>query len=330
MKKMLKCVLLLSMGVVLFAAVCQAEEATAGAEKIVAKVNGTVITEAELNRELAMIKQRIEDRGRSVTDEQLNGIKDEVVDRLVQRELLYGVCQKEGIKTDAKEVEDAFQMVKARYADDDAFKKMMAQFNLTEDDIKSDIGREMTIKKFIEDRFVKDITVSDEEAKEYYDKNKENFQQPESVKASHILIKVEENASPEEKAKAKARILEIKKKIDEGADFAEMAKKFSEGPSAANSGDLGYFRRGQMVKPFEDAAFALKPGEMSDVVETRFGYHLIKSFDKTEASVVPFDTLKARITMFLKQEKVQQQVNAFIDGLRDKSTIEISKDYQAK
>ncbi len=150
------------------------------------------------------------------------------------------------------------------------------------------------------------------------------------MKASHILIKVSEDATPEAKAKAKARILDIKKKIEAGADFGEMAKKYSEGPSAANSGDLGYFRRGQMVKPFEEAAFALKPGEMSDVVETKFGYHLIKSIDKKEASVVPFDQLKTRITMYLQQDKMRKAVSAFIDSLRAKSTIQISKVDQAK
>lgn len=330
MKRMLVRVLLLSMSVVLFTALCQAEEPTAGTDKIVAKVNDSVITDADLSRELAMLKSRLEEKGGAVSDEQFNAIKGKVVDRLVQRELLYGVCRKDGIKADDKEVDETFQMVKARYADDDAFKKMMAQFNLTEEIIKSDIAREMAIKKLIEDRFVSNITVTDAEAKEYYEKSKDKFLQPESVKASHILIKVSEDATPEVKAKAKGRILEIKKKLDEGADFATLAKKYSEGPSAAKSGDLGYFRRGQMVKPFEDAAFALKPGETSDVVQTRFGFHLIKSFDKTEKSVVPFDQLKTRIVMFLKQQELQKEVNAFIEGLRSTSTVEISKDYQEK
>ncbi|MEJ2689741.1 MAG: peptidylprolyl isomerase [Deltaproteobacteria bacterium] len=330
MKRMLLCVLLLSMSVILSASFCQAGDESSGAAKIVAKVNDSVITDAELNRELSMIKQRLEGQGQTISDAKLKEIKSKVLDGLVNRDLLYGVCRKDGIKADEKEVEKAFQMIKARYSNDDAFKKMLQQFNLTEDFIKQDIAREMAIKKMIDARFVKEIKVTDEEAKDYYEKNKANFRQPESVKASHILIKVNEDAVPEIKAKAKAKILEIKKKIEAGADFGEMAKKYSEGPSAAKGGDLGYFRRGQMVKPFEDAAFALKPGEMSDVVETKFGYHLIKSFDKKEESVVPFEQLKDRITMFLKQGKLRKAVSDFIDSLRAKSTIEISKVDQAK
>ena len=109
-----------------------------------------------------------------------------------------------------------------------------------------------------------------------------------------------------------------------------MAKKYSEGPSAANSGDLGYFRRGQMVKPFEDAAFALKPGQVSGVVETKFGYHLIKLVDKKEQSVVPFEQVKSRIVTYLKQDKLRKAVSSYIDDLRSKSTIQISKVDQAK
>ncbi len=153
MKRMLMCALLLSMSVVMVATVCQAEKASAGSEKIVAKVNNSVITEAELNRELAIIKQRFEERGQAVSDSQLKELKEKVLDGLVNRDLLYGVCVKDGVKADEKEVDKAFQMVKARYADDDAFKKMLQQFNLTEDYIKQDIAREMAIKKMIETAF---------------------------------------------------------------------------------------------------------------------------------------------------------------------------------
>jgi len=303
---------------------CLAEEAqTVTTPRNIAKVNDSVITDVELNRELSIIRKRYGEKGTAISDEQLKEIRNKVLDGLVRRELIYGACRKDGIKVSPEEIDGAFQMVRARYSDDASFAKMMEQFNVTEKSIKKDIAREIAIKKLIDERFVKKISVTDEEAKEYYEKNKENFHRPESVKASHILIMVEENASDEEKAKAKERILEIKKKLENGGEFAELAKKFSEGPSAANAGDLGYFRRGQMVKPFEDAAFALQPGQVSDVVETRFGYHVIKVTDKTAESTASFDELKDRITMFLKQEKVQNQLNSFVEKLRKESDIQI-------
>jgi peptidyl-prolyl cis-trans isomerase C len=303
---------------------CLAEETqTLSTPRNIAKVNNSVITDVELNRELSIIRKRYEEKGTAISDEQLKEIRNKVLDGLVRRELIYGACQKDGIKVSPEEIDEAFQMVKARYSDDASFAKMMEQFNVTEDIIKKDIAREIAIKKLIDERFVKNISVTDEEAKEYYEKNKGNFHRPESIRASHILIKVDENASNEEKAKAKERILGIKKKLENGGEFAELAKEFSEGPSAANAGDLGYFRRGQMVKPFEGAAFSMQPGQVSDVVETRFGYHLIKVIDKTAESTASFDDLKDRITVFLKQEKVQNQLNGYVEKLRKESDIQI-------
>jgi len=323
MKANLFCLVLL-VGMLLPLFTVRAEEPKAVAmQNKVAKVNDSVITEAELNRELAMTRQRYAEKGKDLSADQLTELKKDVLDRLVRRELIFGVCRKDGIKAEPSEVDQTFQMVKARFSDDEAFRKMMDQFNLTEDIIRSDIAREIAIKKLIEQRFVKNVTVSEAEAKKYYEKSKENFHQPESVKASQILIKVPENATPEEKEKARARILEIKKKLDEGADFAALAKQFSEGPRAANAGDLGYFRRGQMVKPFEDAAFALKPGEISDVVETRFGYHLIKVTDRTNASIIPFDELHERIAVYLKQQKLQSMLTNYVEELKKTSTVVI-------
>jgi len=323
MKANLFCLVLL-VGMLLPLFTVRAEEPKAAAiQKNVAKVNDSVITEAELNRELAMTRQRYAEKGKDLSAEQQAELKKDVLDRLVRRELIFGVCRKDGIKAEPSEVDETFQMVKARFSDDEAFKKMMEQFNLSEEIIRSDIAREIAIKKLIEERFVKNLTVSDDEAKKYYEKSKESFRQPESVKASQILIKVAENATPDEKGKARARILEIKKKLDGGADFATLAKQYSEGPSAANAGDLGYFRRGQMVKPFEDAAFALKPGEISDVVETRFGFHLIKVTDRTDASSIPFEELRPRISVYLKQQKLQSMLKTYVEELKKMSTVVI-------
>lgn len=290
---------------------------------VVATINDEKITKLELDRELEVIRQRFKERGRDVNDAQLEEIRGEVLDRMIRRELLYLASRDAGVTATDKEIEEGFQMVKARYADDEAFKKTLADLHLTEEIIRKDIGMETAVKKYIDDRFVNATTVTEEEAREYYDRSKENFIQPESVHASHILIKVEENASDEDKKKAREKIETIRKKLAEGADFAATAKESSEGPSAPKGGDLGYFRRGQMVKPFEDAAFALKKDEMSDVVETQFGYHLIKVHEKVEETAIAFADIKERIMEYLKKEKVQKQVNEFVESLRSKATIKL-------
>jgi len=118
--------------------------------------------------------------------------------------------------------------------------------------------------------------VTDAQVTDFYEKNIERFKVKEQIKARHILIKIAPDASAEETEKARGEILEILKKVKSGSDFAELAKKFSQGPSNSMGGDLGWFGHGSMVKAFEDAAFALKPGEVSEPVRTRFGFHLIK------------------------------------------------------
>jgi peptidyl-prolyl cis-trans isomerase D len=128
-------------------------------------------------------------------------------------------------------------------------------------------------------KLLAEADVSDAQVADFYKKNIEKFKEKEQVKARHILIKVAADAAPEVEAKAKSKILEIQAKIKAGADFAKMAKKFSQGPSNSRGGDLGWFGHGSMVKSFEEAAFALKPGQVSEPVRTQFGFHLIKVED---------------------------------------------------
>jgi len=143
------------------------------------------------------------------------------------------------------------------------------------------------------------------------------------VKASHILIKVEPKATESEKEDALKKIRDVQKKQIKGDDFAKLAKEYSQGPSNAKGGDLGYFKRGQMVPAFEEVAFKLKPGEVSDIVKTRFGYHLIKVVDKKPESTVPYEEIKDRLGQYLKQEKVQKEIKQLVEKLRKDAKVEM-------
>ena len=148
------------------------------------------------------------------------------------------------------------------------------------------------------------------------------FKQPGQIHASHILVKVEPTAAKKEKAKARKRIQKIEKKLKKGEDFGVLAKKYSEGPSATKGGDLGFFGRGQMVKPFEEAAFALSPGKVSGIVETKFGYHLIKVTDKKPATAIAFDKVKDKLKNDLKQKSIREKVDKYVKQLKDKAKVE--------
>jgi peptidyl-prolyl cis-trans isomerase C len=178
------------------------------------------------------------------------------------------------------------------------------------------------IQKVIEQEVGGDVAVTDAEAKEFYENHPDMFQQPEKIRASHILIKAEPDADKADKEAARKKLEDIQKKVEAGEDFGELAKAHSEGPTSAKGGDLGFFGRGQMVKPFEDVAFALKTGEVSDIVETRFGYHIIKGTDKQQAGTVAYDEIRERLKDYLKEQKVQKQVAGYIEKLKADADIE--------
>ncbi len=143
---------------------------------------------------------------------------------------------------------------------------------------------------------------------DYYQSHREEYDQPEEVQAAHILIRVNADATEEEKLTAKLKLENLKSEIEKGRPFAEMAKEYSDDPgSAAQGGDLGYFRRGAMVKPFEEAAFALKPGALSQIVETPFGFHLIKVTKRREAKKSTLAGVRGKILKILKEQEAKRQ-----------------------
>ena len=167
---------------------------------------------------------------------------------------------------------------------------------------KTDAMVKVRYLKFDPTAYQSKVELSDEEVREYYDDNLETFKQPKTVEARHILIKVDQDADPETVKKTKERALKIMKLAREGKNFAELAKKYSEGPTRDKGGYLGTFKKEAMVKPFADVAFSLKTGEISEPVRTRFGWHIIKVEKVNEASVTSFDDAEKGIQKKLSED----------------------------
>ena len=249
-------------------------------------------------------------------------MQDRVLEFLIGEELLFQESVKKGIKITDERVAEEIAKVKSQFGSDEKFKEALAGMNVTEEKVESDIRRGLTIQQLVDKEVIDTIKVSDEEIKTFYDENQKLFTKQEQVQASHILIKVNKDADEAQKAEARAKIDAAAKRVKDGEDFAVVATEVSEGPSNTKGGDLGFFQRGQMVKPFEEVAFTLQPGEVSDVVETDFGYHIIKVFDKQEPTTATFDEVKTQIADHLKQEKAKTAVQAYIDKLKESATIE--------
>lgn len=247
-----------------------------------------------------------------------------VLNQLITAELMYQLAQKTPVTDLNKKIDDAVARLKTRFKSEDEFRTGLAQQELTEKDLRELIRRNAFIENHIEQTIASKVKVTEQEAKEFYDKNPETFTMPEQVRASHILITVEPKASDADKKKARTKAADLLKQVKAGADFGKLAQDNSGCPSSKQGGDLGYFSKGQMVKPFEDAAWALKPGEVSGVVETQFGYHIIKLTEKRSKDKMPFPALKGRIEESLKQRKISEQVNAVIDAAKKAAKIEIN------
>jgi len=292
------------------------------ADKKIASVNGVAITQAELNREMDMQVDRLARQGRQLTDQQKAQLEKDMLESIIEREVLYQQSLKSGIQIKDQTVDDQLATIKKRFPSEQEFSNALKRMNLTEKEVKSQIKRGLAIRRLIDEQVARKIVISDADTRAYYDAHPQMFKQPEQVKASHILIKVTPDADDAQKATARKKIEEIQQKLKNGGDFAALAKEYSEGPSGARGGDLGFFRHGQMVKPFENAAFGLEPGQVSDVVTTRFGYHLIKVTEKKPAKTLAYSEVKDKIGERLKQQKIEKQAGEYIDGLKKDAKIE--------
>jgi len=288
----------------------------------VAVVNGVVISRTQYDKELEVHRERISRQGKQIPDDQMAELKKDILEGLIEREVLYQESQRAGIKIADQKVNDQLAGIKKRFPNEEEFKKALASMGLTEEEVKTQIQRGLAIRELIDQKVANKIAITDEETNAYYTGNPQLFKQPEKVKASHILIKVEPTADDAKKAEAGKKIEEIQQKLKEGGDFAELAKQYSEGPSSAKGGDLGYFQRGQMVKPFEDTAFSMKANEVSGRVETRFGYHLIKVYDKKPEQTLAYADVKDKIAQRLKQEKVEKDATQYVENLRKDAKVE--------
>jgi peptidyl-prolyl cis-trans isomerase C len=277
-----------------FAAAGTSRGADKPSEDAVAVVNGSVITQADLDIEMADIQQRFSDMGRPLSDSQVSGMKKRFLESLIERELLYQQSRKEDIDVDEALLEEQLRALEKQYR------------------------RKVAVQQFIEKKFA----VSEEEMKAYYESDPNISREPAQIRASHILVKMNPAADELKQEEARRKIEEIRDKLRAGEDFSSLAKEWSECPSSAKGGDLGYFRRGRMVKPFDEAAFAMGPGDISEIVQTRFGYHLIKVTDKKPESIVPYDKAKDEIEQRLRMQKRQRGMRAYLDTLKEEANIQ--------
>lgn len=261
-----------------------------GSAEVVARVGDESITKEELYN--LLVKQ--------------NG--QAALNTLITEKIVALEAAKQNISVSEEEVQKELDISIEQSGGKEQFAQALAYYGYTEEDIRKNIRTNFTIRKLMEPQ----ITITEEEMQQYFNENKTSFDTPEQVKASHILVDSEEKA------------LEVKEKIKAGNDFAELAKEYStdEG-SKSQGGQLGYFQRGDMAQQFEDAAFALEVGGISEPVETGFGYHIIKVEDKIAAKEANYEDSKDQVKENLIQQKIPEVLNTWLQEKNTEYQVEI-------
>jgi len=285
----------------------------------IAEVNKSGITSDQLQSAFLNAISRYDDAVLSSLDQSaIVSFKKNILNQLIDYELLYQQAQKEKVKISNDEINLEIDKVKDNFSSPEEFDGALKTNNITLAQLKEDVKRQLMLNKVLEE-IRSQVSISDEDLLEYYNENKESLFEPEQVHARHILVKTEEEANN--------LLLQLKEGL---TDFAKLAKEKSTDSSAPSGGDLGFFARGQMVKEFEDAAFSLEPGEISDVVQTQFGYHIIKCEERKEEYSPTFEEAKERINNTLRSQRENEAISAFISKLREEAVLVYNYDFDAE
>lgn len=289
--------------------------------EVVARVNGQDVKRAELD----MAVKAVEDRaGSTVPPEQRDAVYRQVLDRLVGYHLLVQEARKRKIAAPAADVDQQIADMKRQFPSEAAFSDMLHSRGVTPEQLRADTADTLAVNRMLQSEIEPSLGVTEADAKAFFEQNKARFQQGDSVRASHILVGADASADAVAKAQAKAKAGLLLAELKKGVAFSDLAKRESQDPgSAAKGGDLGFFTRGDMVPAFEQAAFSLKPGQTSGVVETPFGFHIISVTETKPGRDLGFDEVKARIEDYLKQQARDQKSQEFVDQLKAKGKVEI-------
>ena len=288
---------------------------------VLAKVNGESIGKADFERALRDLEGRA---GEPVPAGQRDRVYRGVLDQIIAYRLLLQESRTRKLVVADAELDSRVENIRKQFPSEEAFTQTLEQRNITLDALRADAKESMQIDKMLDAELASSIAVSAAQVTDFYEKNPTEFQQRERVRASHILIRFPENADTAAKEQARIRAAEVLAEVKTGKDFSGLAKQHSQDTgSAQNGGDLGFFERGQMVGPFDEVAFSLPAAQISDLVETTFGYHIIKIAERQAERTVSLDEVRPQIEQFLEGQNRQNQTQAFVEVLKANGKIEI-------
>jgi len=308
------------------AAKSEAKPKALAEDQVVAKGKGVEIKRSRLDDEVAAIRSGAEARGQAIPAEQLMMLEQQILDRIIQIQLLAAKATPQDKATAKENTTKRFETIKTRAGSDEALDRQLKSVGMTRETLQAKMLEEAIAETVLE-RELK-INITDEQVKKFYDENPSKFEQSETVRASHILLMTKdmttgEELSAEKKAAKKKEAEGLVKRARAGEDFAKLAKEYSEDPGSKDKGGEYTFPRGQMVPEFEASAFSLKTNEVSDVVTTQFGYHIIKLSEKIPAKKIELAKVSPDIKDYLKQQAAQKEMPAYMERIKKEAGVEI-------
>lgn len=286
---------------------------------LIAEVNGTGISYQQWQKAFTSFVSRYDSQTLSaISDELLASLKNNITEQLVNSTLLYQYAEKQNINVTTADLDREVEEIKSSFSSEQEFNDALRKNNLTLNQLKDNLKRQIRIDKAVQNEYDK-INISDEEIVQYYEENKSAFFQPEKRQISHILVEDEEEAEL------------LRNKLNEGLiEFTQTAKDKSICPSAEQGGDLGYIMRGQMVPEFEEVAFSLEKGELSNVVKTEYGYHILQCGDIQEEKQLTLDEARDSIKSILAYQKQNESIQSLLAQLKENADIKIHFDFTSE
>jgi peptidyl-prolyl cis-trans isomerase C len=285
--------------------------------EIVARVGDSEITGLELARAVHSYSQNLFMRGQKPPP----NFEDTVLDVLIESELLYQAGLKLPIPDLGEKVERMYRQALSRFPSEAALAESLAREAMTPERLRQRFEKEIIVNYAIEKKVYDEITVDDEEISAFYDKNREELKEKEKIRARQILILMTRDAAPGQKAAARAKIRQLKQRIEAGEDFGEIAREYSEDPSREEGGDLGFLSRGRLAPALEKAAWSLEPGQVSDPVETPLGCHLIRVDEKIPETIPELSAARDKIIAIIKRKKTPGKLKQVIAEIKQEIPV---------
>ena len=299
---------------------CSAAQVSAEVvDKILVIVNDEIITQGEVDRVLMPIYIQFKNlySGQELT-EKLEEVRENVVTRMVQDKLLLSEAKKMEIEVTDKEVEARIDEIKKNFSSEEEFEDTLLKEDIALGALKNKHRERILIDKIIDLEIRRRVSVSPSEVVDFYETNREKFREPQKVKVKSILIKVNEER-PDKQALKLART--ISRRLEEGGDFGLLAKEYSDGPYADSGGEMGWVRDGELMDKINVIVFSLNKNEMSEVLKTKLGYHILLVEEKEPPKIMELDQVKSKIEQVLMNQKMQEKLGRWVESLKKDAYI---------